>query len=875
MIRESTSPFASPIVLVRKKDNSLRLCVDYRRLNAKTIRDQFPLPRVEQTFDVLHGSTMFSTMDLTSGYNQIAVADEDREKTAFTTPFGLYEFNRMSFGLTNAPATFQRLMQHCFRDEVFDILLIFLDDIIVYSRTLAEHIERLDKVFTILRNHGLKLKMRKCSFFQSSVKYLGHVVSKNGISTDDEKIKCIVNWKVPETVKEVKSFLGFAGYYRRFIQNFSQIAQPLLEISQMNAKHPKTMFGDKWTVKCQESFDRLKELLSSTPLLGYADFTLPFIVETDACASGLGAVLSQVQNGRTVVIAYASRTLRPNERSAKHMSSLKLELLALKWSVTEKFRDYLLGNKFVVYTDNNPLKYLQTAKLGAYEQKWAAQLADFDFTIKYKKARLNKNADALSRLTESDHVTSLDSMDIISECIQGTVIPDDVKSAQSAAIYIQSSDVSRADTFPSYTNKELYDMQSKDAVISKCLEFIETKAIPRPGIVRKQSKKVQVLMRQLKHMDVIDGVIYRKVTDPKLGDLTQLLLPECLKEVVLESLHDHNGHQGIERTFNLVRQRCYWPKMYVDIKNYCKECDRCAVSKITTPKAHTDMGHLSASEPLEIIAVDFTLLEPALGFENVLVITDVFTKWTIAVPTKDQTAQTVAKVLVNELFFKFGVCKRLHSDQGKCFEAEIIQQLCKIYNIKKSRTTAYHPQGNSQCERFNRSLHNLLRALPPARKRKWPEYIKELVFSYNVTPHSSTGYSPYFLMYGRQPNLPIDFLLGKSNACNDIDIDRWIELHSEKLAYAYKRAGEETRRNEAQRKEVHDFGKTESELQIGAKVYIRNRGIKGRDKIQDKWKSDTYVIIDKPGKSVYTIKPESDDGPVKNVNRSELKEVCV
>ena len=234
----------------------------------------------------------------------------------------------------------------------------------------------------------------------------------------------------------------------------------------------------------------------------------------------------------------------------------------------------------------------------------------------------------------------------------------------------------------------------------------------------------------------------------------------------------------------------------------------------------------------------------------------------------------MAKVLVNELFFKFGVCKRLHSDQGKCFETEIIQQLCKIYNIKKSRTTAYHPQRNSQCERFNRSLYNLLRALPAARKRKWPEYIKELVFSYNVMPHSSIGYSPYFLMFGRQPYLPIDFLLGNSKVCSDIDIDQWIALHAEKLSYAYKRAGEETRRNEAQRKQVHDFGKTESDLQIGTKVYIRNRGIKGRDKIQDKWKSDTYVIISKPGKSVYNVKPESDDGPVKNLNRSELKEVC-
>lgn len=273
VIRESTSPFASPIVLVRKKNNSLRLCVDYLKLNEKTIKDKFSLPRVEETFDVLHGSSMVSTMDLTSGYNQIAVADDDKEKTAFTTPFGLYEFNRMPFGLTYAPATFQRLMQHCFREEVFNILLVFLDDIIVYSKTLREQIDRLDKVFHILRKHGLKLEMRKCNFFQSSVKYLGHMVNKNGISIDNDKIKCIENWKVPETVKDLKSFLGFAGYYRRFIRSFSQIAEPLLELSKNNGKHLKTKFGDKWNSECQNSFE--KTVLSTAPLLGYADFTIP------------------------------------------------------------------------------------------------------------------------------------------------------------------------------------------------------------------------------------------------------------------------------------------------------------------------------------------------------------------------------------------------------------------------------------------------------------------------------------------------------------------------------------------------------------------------------------------------------------------------
>lgn len=868
VIRESTSPFASPIVLVRKKDNSLRLCVDYRKLNEKTIKDKFPLPRVEETFDVLHGSSMFSTMDLTSGYNQIAVADDDKEKTAFTTPFGLYEFNRMPFGLTNAPATFQRLMQHCFREEVFNTLLVFLDDIIVYSKTLREQIDRLDKVFHILRKHGLKLKMRKCKFFQSSVKYLGHIVSKDGISTDNDKIKCIENWKVPETVKELKSFLGFAGYYRRFIRSFSQIAQPLLELSKNNGKHPKTKFGDKWNSECQNSFEKLKTVLSTAPLLGYADFTIPFIVETDASAHGLGAVLSQNQNGRIVVIAYASRTLRPNERSAKNMSSLKLELLALKWSVTEKFRDYLLGNKFVVLTDNNPLKYLSTAKLGAYEQKWAAQLADFDFEIKYRPGKENVNADALSRL-------NVDSKDIISECIHGSMIPLEIKVAQSSTIFIEATDVSSAETFPTYSNCDLKDMQLNDRVISKCVEFVKSKTVPKPSFLKKQGKRTQVLLRQLKHMDFIDGVVHRKINDPKLGDLTQLLLPECLKDIVLESLHDQNGHQGIERTFNLIRQRCYWPKMFMDIKNYCKKCERCAVSKIPPPKVHTSMGHLTASEPLECIAIDFSVLEKAQGYENVLVITDVFSKWTIAAPTRDQTAQTVARILVNELFFKFGVCKRIHSDQGRCFEAEIIQQLCTIYRIKKSRTTAYHPQGNGQCERFNRTLHDLLRSLPPARKRKWPEYIRELVFSYNVTPHASTGYSPYFLMYGRDPYLPVDFLLGRGNATptTDLNMDRWIELHSEKLQFAYSRAKAELQSNEDNRKRRHEAGKVDSELQIGDRVYLRNRGIKGRDKIQDKWRTEVYIIVGKPYPSVYSVKLETSDSVIKNVNRLELKPV--
>lgn len=375
IIQESHSPYAAPIVLVRKKDGSLRLCVDYRRLNAKTVRDQFPLPRIEESIDAIGNAKWFSTMDLASGFNQVAMDEEDRHKTAFTTPFGIFEYNRMPMGMTNSPATFQRLMQTCLNDYIFQILLVYLDDIIVYSNTFDEHIERLDRVFTRLREHGLKLKPEKCKFLQHKVTYVGHQISSDGITTDPEKTRAVSEWKPPTTVKELRSFLGFCSYYRRFVKDFARIAGPLHQLVN-NCLHElkvekklKVPFMKRWNSECQTAFDALKTKLTHAPVLGFADYNKPFIVETDASHVGLGAVLSQDQEGQRKVIAYASRRLRPSEKNPRNYSSMKLELLALKWAVTEKFRTYLLGSKFEVFTDNNPLKYLQTtAKLGALEQ---------------------------------------------------------------------------------------------------------------------------------------------------------------------------------------------------------------------------------------------------------------------------------------------------------------------------------------------------------------------------------------------------------------------------------------------------------------------------------------------------------------------------
>ncbi len=402
VIRESCSPYASPIVLVRKKDGSLRMCVDYRQLNAKTRKDAFPLPRIEESLDFLTGAGWFSTMDLVSGYSQVPVLEKDIPKTAFCTLFGLFEFNCMPFGLCNAPSTFQRLMERMFGDQEGSSLLLYLDDIVVFSSSVSQHLERLEVVLGRLEREGLKAKLVKCAFFQREVKYLGHVISAQGVSTDPGKIEAVSQWRCPTSASELRSFLGFASYYRRFVQGFAKLAAPLHQVvAECAALRPRMRaaksFRDAWSEQCQQSFEELKVKLTTAPVLAYADFSLPFVLEVDASYGGLGAVLSQEQGGGVRPIAYASRSLRPTERNMVNYSSMKLEFLALKWAMTEKFREYLLGHKCIVYTDNNPLSHLSTAKLAATEQRWAAQLAAFDFTIRYRSGRSNRNADALSR----------------------------------------------------------------------------------------------------------------------------------------------------------------------------------------------------------------------------------------------------------------------------------------------------------------------------------------------------------------------------------------------------------------------------------------------------------------------------------------------
>ena len=417
-IRRSSSSYSSPVVCVRNKDKSLRLCVDYRELNKRTVPDRHPIPRIQETLDSLGGNSWFSVLDQGKAYHQGFINADSQPLTAFITPWGLYEWVRIPFGLSNAPAHFQRFMENCLGDLRDEICIPYLDDIIVFSTTFDDHLEHLRKVLRRLAAHGVKLKPGKCKLFQREVLFLGRVVSKEGYRLDPSSIEPGLHLKetAPKTVNDVRKVMGFLNHYRRYIKDFAKIAKPVYDLLKSPDDNPKDTvhLGTRkgrhagqlpsnhpviWTTSHQEILEKLISILTSPPVMAYPDFSKPNILHTDASEEGLGAVLYQEQGDTIRVIAYGSRTLSPAEKNY-HLHSGKLEFLTLKWAVCDHFRDYLYyAPSFTVYTDNNPLTHvLSSAKLNATGLRWVGELADFNFTIRYRPGRINVDADTLSRV---------------------------------------------------------------------------------------------------------------------------------------------------------------------------------------------------------------------------------------------------------------------------------------------------------------------------------------------------------------------------------------------------------------------------------------------------------------------------------------------
>jgi hypothetical protein len=391
IIKKSYSPWTSPVVLVKKKDGKLRFCVDYRKLNNVTKKDAHPIPQIDDMLGTLGEAQWFTTLDLASGYWQVEMEPKDQQKIAFVSKQGIYEFTIMPFGLTNAPATFQRLMNTVLNGMINNGVMVYLDDIIIYSKTFEEHLEKLEEVFRRIKVAGLKIKPSKCEFLETEFTFLGHVVGKDGIKPDPKKIEKVKDFPRPTTVTKIRSFLGLASYYRKFIKNFAQIARPMNQLIKKNEPFI-------WTEKQEEAFKILKQALITAPILRHPDFNRTFYLMTDGSAKGFGAVLAQIDDeGKEYVVSYASQSIGGPK---KNYNPTELELNAAVWAI-EKFHYYLGYKHFVLLTDHIAMQYLKKNNIKETKSriaKWIVKVLPFDFEIRYRPGKINTNADTLSRL---------------------------------------------------------------------------------------------------------------------------------------------------------------------------------------------------------------------------------------------------------------------------------------------------------------------------------------------------------------------------------------------------------------------------------------------------------------------------------------------
>ncbi|KAJ8406904.1 hypothetical protein AAFF_G00291800 [Aldrovandia affinis] len=800
IISKSLSEYASPLVMVWKKNGDLRICTDFRWLNAKTIKDAHPLPHQADCLAALGGNALFSTMDLTSGFYNVPLHESDRKFTAFTTPMGLYEYNRLPQGLCNSPASFMRMMFSIFGDLNFSSLLCYLDDLLVFAPPEEEALRRLEVVFSRLRANNLKLSQKKCNFLRKSVRFLGHIVDASGVSVDQEKVAVISGFRKEDLMdadgctpsqQKVRSFLGMVLYYQHFIPGCSTIAKPLFALTG----------GQKRKLKGSGGNRRAGTFRTLTPQ--------DWDPACDRAFEDLGSAL-----------LHCRRLLsEPYSRLLEQVCSVNDSCVQDAFHVT-----------CLPQSAENP-SLCATGGMSLSEEEVSSLLSscgDWDSGLKQRAASL------------AGHLSQL--------------VPPGL------------------DMFSSLSSADLQSHQRQDPTINRVLHFVERKQRPSR---RERDKENQMVMRILKQWDkltVLDGILYRVTRDPVTKHKRfQFVLPDSLKSQALAGVHDLAGHQGQPRTLSLVRQRFFWYDVEKDVRSYVRNCARCVLSKTPEPAARAPLESITTSAPLELVCIDFWSAEDNNNKSvDVLVITDHFTKLAHAFPCQDQTAKKVAKKLWDNFFCVYGFPQRLHSDQGANFQSELIAELLELAGVGQSRTSPYHPMGNGGTERFNRTLGGMLRSLPPRSKHKWPQMIQTMTFTYNCTQHETTGFAPFYLMFGRVPRLPVDLLF--RNVLRDdcvCDYNAYVkslatDLQSAMLLAQRHSSVEQKHQSDQYNKKVKGLP-----LSVGDRVLVANKSGRGKRKLADRWEPAVYTVVaSKPQFHIYKIRDR--DGQVRTVHRNLL-----
>jgi hypothetical protein len=697
------------------------MCIDYRGLNAVTMNpDSYLLPRIDDTLDALSGARYFCTLDLCQGYHHVEMDELSKSKTAFHAPHcnpSQWEYNYMPFGLVRAPRTFQRLMDKVIEGLQFESALAYLDDVIVYGSSINETMDRMSVVLDRLRAANLKLKAKKCLLFAKQVKFLGHVISQDGVSTDPDKVADIVNMHRPRTIKQVRSFMGMVNYYSRFVPKLAEVARPLHKLTRKHAKF-------EWTNECELAFNQLKESLSKAPIMAYPTRDEMFVLDTDASDFAYGGVLSQRQrqpNGeiKEKVIAYASRKF--SETESKYCARRR-ELLAIV-NMVKHYYVYLRGPTFLVRTDHASLKYIKTiptTSLPSQFFRYIMDLEKYSMKIEIRKGVLHGNADALSRGCPGkkcicDKILEYERRHNVKP---GTVIDESSTLMSIDAIQVQRAIEPRCTENkctvqayrinPRFSAAEIAEMQNNDPDIKPIRDWIQSnKNEPDWEDISGYSAATKSYFRDFDRLSMKDDVVYRlwESSDAALR-FYQLLAPREMRTRLFQMVHDENiiSHMGRRKTLHALSHFCYWFRMHDDVRFWIRTCDSCQRRKPPHPVPKAPMKIYLPGEPGQRIAMDVCgpLKETAAGNKYVLVISDYFSKYTEAYPMKDQTAETIANIVVKEWFVKKGPPEELHTDQGSNFESNLMQEICKLYDIEKTRTTPYHPQGDGQVDLIDR-----------------------------------------------------------------------------------------------------------------------------------------------------------------------------
>lgn len=731
-IRESKSPYASPVFFVDKDHGQgKRLVADYRALNAKTIPDRTPMPHPEDVFGLLAGANFFTKLDITSMFFQIEVDERDIEKTAITTPMGLFEYPLMPFGLINAPATAVRLMKEVLRGLDGKTCYVYFDDIIIFAPSTSALVQRCTEVLERLRNHNLKLKPGKCLFGVESVCFLGHIISARGIEMDPRRVERVKTFPVPRNPSDVRSFHGLCSYNRKFIKNFAQIAKPLTPLMGKPSDFA-------WTSQAQTAFEQLRDALMATPVLVHFNPEAQHELRTDASAYAIGAVLFQKHSdpSQTGVVLYYSKTLTPAQRN---YSATHRELLAAFKAIMDH-QHYLVGKKFTLVTDHAALSLLRTQRKDPHQQiaRMVAQLQAFDFDVVYKPGSTHLDADCMSRLIEDTHPHSYNRGDSIG-----------VREVRAINhITTGSEDLPTA-------QEEESDMGADQRNDDFCNKFIEI--LENPTLSDREKAHLA------RNFTIQDGLLYRKNLQGNL----MVVIPARRRAAVLLSCHDIPlaAHLGFSRTYNLAKRRCYWPKMRQEIKRYVASCIPCQKRKISNKRKQGFIQPMPVAEDaFDIVGIDLITKLPVShdGFNTILVCTDNLSKYAIAVPLKNELAETIIHAFFNHVVAKHGCPKVVISDRGANISGERSRDFFRLFAIKRRLTSAYHPQSNGQTERFNRTLKASLTMYVDANQRDWSSFVQAITFAYNITVHSVTKVAPFEAVFGRAPRIPLDNLIERS-----------------------------------------------------------------------------------------------------------------